>query len=203
MVHLELSQFIIFLWQLASACWARRLYLSPSLRETQIIVWLCVNSVWKSTICKSYFYGERTPSGEASLHLRRQLTNYTSNYWYVLCKSMSSWLQVTKTSHCAAGPVCLRCAEESYFLANLTTCCWLLAAGGTRIVTWLILPVVICLSQRLSHACLSINAIQWNCEWLIKTVIVYMVIEFTWITVVILELIHAVVPDLRKAVFIR
>ena len=26
------------------------------------------------------------------------------------------------------------------------------------IVTWLILPVVICLSQRLSHACLSINA---------------------------------------------
>jgi hypothetical protein len=26
-------------------------------------------------------------------------------------------------------------------------------------VTWLILPVVICLSQRLSHACLSINEI--------------------------------------------
>ena len=24
-------------------------------------------------------------------------------------------------------------------------------------VTWLILPVVICLSQRLSHACLSVN----------------------------------------------
>jgi hypothetical protein len=37
------------------------------------------------------------------------------------------------------------------------------AGGMTRsppvleIVTWLILPVVICLSQRLSHACLSIN----------------------------------------------
>jgi hypothetical protein len=28
---------------------------------------------------------------------------------------------------------------------------------GTKIVTWLILPVVICLSQRLSHACLSIS----------------------------------------------
>ena len=28
---------------------------------------------------------------------------------------------------------------------------------GSRIVTWLILPVVICLSQRLSHACLSIS----------------------------------------------
>jgi hypothetical protein len=31
-----------------------------------------------------------------------------------------------------------------------------------RIVTWLILPVVICLSQRLSHACLSLN--QLNSE---------------------------------------
>ena len=45
------------------------------------------------------------------------------------------------------------------------------------IVTWLILPVVICLSQRLSHACLSINKfILWNCEWLIKSVIVYLMV---------------------------
>ena len=28
---------------------------------------------------------------------------------------------------------------------------------AVKIVTWLILPVVICLSQRLSHACLSIS----------------------------------------------
>jgi hypothetical protein len=28
---------------------------------------------------------------------------------------------------------------------------------SSQIVTWLILPVVICLSQRLSHACLSIS----------------------------------------------
>jgi hypothetical protein len=28
-----------------------------------------------------------------------------------------------------------------------------------KAVTWLILPVVICLSQRLSHACLSINCL--------------------------------------------
>ena len=73
-----------------------------------------------------------------------------------------------------------------------------------RIVIWLILPVVICLSQRLSHACLSISVIQRNCEWLIKTVIVYLIIEFTWITVVILELIHAGMPDFcGRAVFIR
>ena len=30
-------------------------------------------------------------------------------------------------------------------------------AFDSMIATWLILPVVICLSQRLSHACLSIN----------------------------------------------
>ena len=75
---------------------------------------------------------------------------------------------------------------------------------GLRIVIWLILPVVICLSQRLSHACLSISIIQRNCEWLIKTVIVYLTIEFTWITVVILELIHAGMPDFcGRVVFIR
>jgi hypothetical protein len=28
---------------------------------------------------------------------------------------------------------------------------------GRKEATWLILPVVICLSQRLSHACLSVN----------------------------------------------
>ena len=47
------------------------------------------------------------------------------------------------------------------------------------VVTWLILPVVICLSQRLSHACLSINKfVLWNCEWLIKSVIVYLMITY-------------------------
>ena len=30
-------------------------------------------------------------------------------------------------------------------------------ARSIKAATWLILPVVICLSQRLSHACLSIN----------------------------------------------
>ena len=47
-----------------------------------------------------------------------------------------------------------------------------------KVVTWLILPVVICLSQRLSHACLSINNfVLWNCEWLIKSVIVYLMLN--------------------------
>ena len=52
-------------------------------------------------------------------------------------------------------------------------------SAGKKLVTWLILPVVICLSQRLSHACLSISkSIQWNCEWLIKSVIVYLMIPY-------------------------
>ena len=37
------------------------------------------------------------------------------------------------------------------------------------IATRLILPVVICLFQRLSHARLSINSYEWNREWLIKS----------------------------------
>ena len=44
------------------------------------------------------------------------------------------------------------------------------------IVTWLILPVVICLSQRLSHACLSISMLCRNCRRLIKTVMVYLMV---------------------------
>jgi hypothetical protein len=47
-----------------------------------------------------------------------------------------------------------------------------------NVVTWLILPVVICLSQRLSHACLSITKfVLGNCEWLIKSVIVYLMVN--------------------------
>ena len=34
---------------------------------------------------------------------------------------------------------------------------WTVGRPAFKVVTWLILPVVICLSQRLSHACLSIS----------------------------------------------
>ena len=61
----------------------------------------------------------------------------------------------------------------------------------SQISIWLILPVVICLSQRLSHACLSTALVRWNCEWLIKSVLVHLIVKVTWITVVIQELIHA------------
>ena len=73
------------------------------------------------------------------------------------------------------------------------------------VVTWLILPVVICLSQRLSHACLSINNfVLWNCEWLIKSVIVYLMMTFYMDNCGKLELIHATkAPTSGRGVFIR
>ena len=42
-----------------------------------------------------------------------------------------------------------------------------------------------------------------DCGRLIITVIVYLVVSITWITVVILELIHAGRPDFGRVVFIR
>lgn len=72
------------------------------------------------------------------------------------------------------------------------------------IVTWLILPVVICLSQRLSHACLSIS--NYTAKLRMAHYISYRLFDSafpTWITVVILELIHAKNPDFGRDVFIR
>ena len=47
------------------------------------------------------------------------------------------------------------------------------------LVTWLILPVVIRSSQRLSHACVSINdSIQWNCERLIISELIYLILSY-------------------------
>ena len=49
--------------------------------------------------------------------------------------------------------------------------------GVCDAATWLILPVVICLSQRLSHACPSTSLrTKRNCEWLIKSVMVPLIV---------------------------
>ncbi len=50
--------------------------------------------------------------------------------------------------------------KRIWFELNALYYCWQTVLSGSvqsNVVTWLILPVVICLSQRLSHACLSIN----------------------------------------------
>ena len=59
-----------------------------------------------------------------------------------LCGESAIFKETSTLTHC------LQCVESSTGG---------LAAIRARIVTWLILPVVICLSQRLSHACLSIS----------------------------------------------
>lgn len=65
-----------------------------------------------------------------------------------------------------------------------------------KIDTWLILPVVICLSKGLSHACLSIsNLYLRNCEWLIKSVIVYLIVSCYMDTGGKVPLIHATTPQ--------
>lgn len=58
----------------------------------------------------------------------------------------------------------LTCLRSIWVDETLTPPRGAISEGGFRarwpdgmVVTWLILPVVICLSQRLSHACLSIN----------------------------------------------
>ena len=65
------------------------------------------------------------------------------------------------------GPRATLFSRRQPFTANITLHrCSSRTYGGSlpfskvlvvKIVTWLILPVVICLSQRLSHACLSIS----------------------------------------------
>ena len=43
------------------------------------------------------------------------------------------------------------------------------------------------------------HLVTWrNCDWLIKAVIVYLIVAAAWITVVILELIHASKPDFAE-----
>jgi len=61
--------------------------------------------------------------------------------------------------------------------------------------TWLILPAIICLSQRLSHACLSIS--NYTAKLRTAHYISYNLLDdsVTWITVGILELIHVQSPD--------
>ena len=64
--------------------------------------------------------------------------------------------------------------------------------------TWLILPVVIRLSQRLSHACLSVNNSYETANGSLNQLSFIWWSLTTWITVVILELIHAQKPDFWK-----
>ena len=80
---------------------------------------------------------------------------------------------------CSLPALALRCPPSNLDISRVPPG----ARGQPRrtIVIWLILPVVICLSQRLSHACLSISLfIRRDCGWLIKSVIVYLMVSFVF-----------------------
>ena len=64
-----------------------------------------------------------------------------------LVKAVPTWFQ-TKFLPSFGGVVSRSAAWSGFGRPSGPAC---------KIVTWLILPVVICLSQRLSHACLSIS----------------------------------------------
>ena len=75
------------------------------------------------------------------------------------------------------GRIVPQLTEASSTHSNIECCPPHGGAAPSSAVTWLILPVVICLSQRLSHACLSISIIPRNCRRLIKTVMVYLMVH--------------------------
>ena len=121
-----------------------------------------------------------------------------------VCELDKITLGLATQNHCRNTPYSYLCALRcvQYVLMSFTS-------SSDRGVTWdsnlVDSASSIRLSQRLSHACLSINkSILWNCEWLIISVIVYLMVLATWITVVILELIHASNLDFfGRGVFIR
>ena len=77
----------------------------------------------------------------------------------------------------------------------------------SRIIIWLILPVVIRLYQGLSHACLSIKIIM-KLQMAHSNSLVYLIFKLIflfvkWIIIVILELIHALHQLYKIPAFIR
>ena len=149
-----------FLWQTVSACWARRLYVSPSMRETKIIVSLCVTSVWISISAQILLLLRAYVRRRGKFATKDFTCKLFLGFPLILCEWTPSWLQVTKAPiPRAVKPSCLFCPWDDYNIKKTNSC----SLGGfghlmsLMIVIWLILPVVICLSQRLSHACLSIS----------------------------------------------
>src|ERR1700754_595816 len=84
----------------------------------------------------------------------------------MLCGERMSWGMERGKADCPARrrwllPMPLRWARLRALTSNFVNLSGAVTGAGGQprrtIVTWFILPVVICLSQRLSHACLSIS----------------------------------------------
>ena len=96
---------------------------------------------------------------------------------------VNPWVFGIMLPHLGEKSILCGCMNWIIIMHSLYSCEWYTKVLNTmtrheHAPTWLILPVVIRSSQRLSHACLSINVILWNCELLITTVIVYLIIPY-------------------------
>ncbi len=67
--------------------------------------------------------------------------------------------QQSYRSHSAGSGLCGALWAVPWALSSSPSPAWNPTRWSMKVATWLILPVVICLSQRLSHACLSISCL--------------------------------------------
>jgi hypothetical protein len=91
----------------------------------------------------------------------RRLRNLSGGNWMLVAAHTVRCVVVDRCTLSGLPVLCLPC-ELLLALPSRALCPELRVlvdptALWPRVVTWLILPVVICLSQRLSHACLSIS----------------------------------------------
>ena len=80
--------------------------------------------------------------------------------WFPACAVLILPQQEETCELCRSAPLIETFDFNLYFLGNTASCethCTMYSLAAVCPWTWLILPVVICLSQRLSHACLSIS----------------------------------------------
>ena len=88
--------------------------------------------------------------------LRTQLLQCTVGRFIIVCYGCMS---VCELNNCKKPLMRFELADATRYTVwpSHAGCARARVLGQTSNVTWLILPVVICLSQRLSHACLSIS----------------------------------------------
>jgi hypothetical protein len=97
--------------------------------------------------------------------MQRTCMRWQHRSWLVADHLLGNSVGAIESVACALGTI--GASRAATWIASASPCLVKLApfggsacvlyVRGLRIVTWLILPVVICLSQRLSHACLSIS----------------------------------------------
>ena len=130
---------------------------------TAFIFQLWVSSCVVSILCASLVGCQVARGGLSMNNLRETACNCVSKAW----NSDINWDLLMFVIFHTLG--CQVVGSLQQVASCFTLCSWLLywclqvmqqlacGSSGWHLWTWLILPVVICLSQRLSHACLSIS----------------------------------------------